>query len=108
MGDVLVQEGRVHMWIRKSKINQLGRGAHFELGAVPQVAACPVGAVHEWLCVRPSGPGSLLVTQMALHCLGISLRLYFVNVCCQRDFRRVSICLSYLELVPLLKLLIGV
>lgn len=49
VGDVLVREDMVHLWIRKFKTDQVGQGAHIEFGEVPQATACPVSPLHEWI-----------------------------------------------------------
>lgn len=92
----------VHLWIGRSKTDQMGHGALVNLNRVPQVAACPVSVVHEFLRVWPWGQGPFLV-----HADGSALSRYQFT----KDFRRCLASAGFntgippipLKLEPLLK-----
>lgn len=61
VGDVRVHEDCVTLWIRRSKTDQVGRGAQVVLGRVAGMSLCPVLVVSAWVGVRPVGPGPFLI-----------------------------------------------
>ncbi|XP_054832315.1 integrase/recombinase xerD homolog [Eublepharis macularius] len=61
VGDVSWGRGGLTINIRRSKTDQLGRGASIFLRPAAIAAVCPVRALEEYLALRPSGPAPLLV-----------------------------------------------
>lgn len=55
--DVWVQGDTLGVFLRRSKTDQLGKGARVDLRAVPRSPICPVWAVGEFCKLRPMGPG---------------------------------------------------
>ena len=52
---------RVSLWLRKSKMDQMGKGREVLLFALPGSTLCPVGAVRAFLDMRPGAEGSFLI-----------------------------------------------
>lgn len=76
VSDVSVRRDTATLLVRKSKSNQMGRGARVVLGAVEGLALCPVAVIREWVELRPVGPGPFLI-----HRDGSALSRYqFVSV----------------------------
>lgn len=66
----------VMLFIRRSKVDQGGKGAHIRLLQIPGSPICPVAAVVEYLRLRPIVAGSFLV-----HLDGLALSTFqFVSV----------------------------
>lgn len=74
--EVTCGEDRVSLLLRWSKTDQAGRGRRVQIFAVPALPLCPVGAVREFLTVRPDLAGSFL-----LHADGSPLsRFQFISI----------------------------
>lgn len=60
-GDVQCSAVSVKIWIRRSKMDQMGRGAQVELLRGDSLHLCPVAAMAQFLLVRPRVEGALFV-----------------------------------------------
>lgn len=59
--EVECSNGRVSLWLRKSKTDQAGRGKLVQVYPIPGSPLCPMEAVRVFLKVRPARLGAFLV-----------------------------------------------